>query len=145
MISKFIHPYLWFLGVAYNMFHIFSNYCIMHYMPYLWNVASRIEWHSLDIMDRQGRLWRLVVHPTTDQSYIEAYVTLFCGSSTKCSFFIELRHMQSKKSIVNAKTQYFEQSMRHGWKHFITSFELYNDAGYYPDALLHFRFGVRPM
>ncbi|XP_055613251.1 uncharacterized protein LOC129759757 [Uranotaenia lowii] len=105
--------------------------------------------HSAILMDRLDRHWVLRVYPfdvTVPDTNLKVFIVLRKGSRTKCRYFIELFHDDPNQNVMQTTESSFDTlDAGYGWHCFMDRKRLLSDAGYYPNGVLRFRFGVQPL
>nr|XP_029715090.1 uncharacterized protein LOC115258801 [Aedes albopictus] len=122
----------------------YNHHC-MYFVQKMNKFSKGWDKSSLHIVDDSGRQWRLNVYPNNE---IGVYIELCKGAPTKISYFVELKHKEPTKTLVGSCLSLSANANVHedlGWECFIKWNALMKDDGFYPDGILRFRFGVRPL
>lgn len=124
------------------------KHLVMNFNPKLTNLQKGVFLYSYRIRDDEARQWCLSVKLKSN-GVVGAYIELLKGSPVNCSYFIELKHRNPLKQVLNTtKCRYYNMNGRKsaawGWE-MIAWEDLSKDAGFHPAGMLHFRFGVRPL
>ncbi|XP_039429310.1 E3 ubiquitin-protein ligase TRIM37-like [Culex pipiens pallens] len=128
-----------------------SKFCIMHFNAFVSKTPKKTQeaQHSAAIIDRADRHWVLRVYPfetSLPDTNLKVFVVLRKGSRTKCRYFIELIHDNPQQSVLQTTESLFESiDAGYGWHCFVDRKKLMADAGFYPNGILRFRFGVQPI
>lgn len=128
-----------------------SKFCIMHFNAFVSKTPKKTQeaQHSAALIDRADRHWVLRVYPfetSIADTNLKVFVVLRKGSRTKCRYFIELIHENPQLSVLQTTESVFESiDAGYGWHCFVERKKLLADAGFYPNGILRFRFGVQPL
>uniref|UniRef100_A0A1Q3FW29 Putative e3 ubiquitin-protein ligase trim37 n=1 Tax=Culex tarsalis TaxID=7177 RepID=A0A1Q3FW29_CULTA len=128
-----------------------SKFCIMHFNAFVSKTPKKTQeaQHSAALIDRADRHWVLRVYPfesSLSDTNLKVFVVLRKGSRTKCRYFIELIHDNPQLSVLQTTESLFESiDAGYGWHCFVDRKKLLGDAGFYPNGILRFRFGVQPI